>query len=940
MARQPTLLDQYGNVIERRNLRRELAVPTLSGIRPTQRQYETTGMDPARLASILREAEHEDPTRYLEFAEDMEERDMHYLAVMGTRKRQVSQLNVSVEPADDSAEAEADAELVRLWIEREEIEDELFDMMDAVGKGFSVMEIMWDMSESQWFPRRLEYCLPTWFRYDWETKRRLQRRSEDGDLQWIDLEPGKFIEHRARAKSGIPIRGGLSRCAAWWWLFKNFGVKDWLRFIEAYGHPLRVGKYDRGSSPEEREILRRAVANIATDAAAIVPESMLVEFIESGGTAAHADLYAHLLWYCDASMSKGILGQTLTTDTGESGGGSYSLGKVHDEVREDIEHSDAKQLGATLTRCIAMPIVQLNRGTRPVYPKIVIGREERVTPEILSESLSKMKGLRVKAQEIRETLHLSEPEDGDEVLVVGSGVEGSEEPADPGNPGNPGMPPDMKPAQARALLRAILAGDDPPLLRPPAASANAGGTETGEDGPVGEMAGQLRGKAGPLVDEFVDPVREFVRDSADSLGAVRDWIDDLGVASIDVSEAQAAIGEALVAAELAGRYDTAETNSTRMAMLAASDEHARLPFNEQIEFFRGKLNLPTAAWTDIWQSQHDRAFVVAGAAKADLLTDLRGAVTGAIEDGTTLRDFRSAFDDIVARHGWTYNGGRDWRTRVIYGTNLRTSYAAGRLRQLKDNADVLPYWQYRHSHAAETPRPQHLAWDGMILRHDDPFWRTHYPPNGWGCGCYVVGLSERDLERLGRTGPDRSPEIRTRSVTVGQRGPHPRTVEVPEGIDPGWAYAPGQSLMRTYLEKAAVQSPAVAAAGVREVLARPRLRDGLHREWGEWLTAEPEDLGNLFITGAVAPGVLGTLKRDHDIELETVALSATRPRIRHGYRPDKMERGQALSEADLARLPDILAAPMAVLLDTGDDTLVYAFTTPDGGGRMGKIVYR
>ncbi|MYJ52045.1 MAG: DUF935 family protein [Gammaproteobacteria bacterium] len=111
-------------------------------MRPVQRTHESRGIDPARLASILREAEHEDPTRYLEFAEDMEEKDMHYLAVTSTRKRQVSQLKVSVESADDSAEAERDAELVRLWIGREEIEDELFDMMDSVGKGFSVMEIV------------------------------------------------------------------------------------------------------------------------------------------------------------------------------------------------------------------------------------------------------------------------------------------------------------------------------------------------------------------------------------------------------------------------------------------------------------------------------------------------------------------------------------------------------------------------------------------------------------------------------------------------------------------------------------------------------------------------------------------------------------------------------------------------------------------------------
>ena len=182
--------------------------------------------------------------------------------------------------------------------------------------------------------------------------------------------------------------------------------------------------------------------------------------------------------------------------------------------------------------------------------------------------------------------------------------------------------------------------------------------------------------------------------------------------------------------------------------------HTQLPFAEQIDFFRSKLDLTTQSWTDIWQEQHDRAFVVAGAAHADLVADLRGAVDKAIADGTTLATFRGDFDAIVAKHGWSHNGGRDRRTRVIYETNLRTSYAAGRYQQMKDIAERRPYWRYRHSAASEYPRPEHVAWDGIVLRHDDPWWDTHYGPNGWGCKCFVEAINQRDLERLGKSGPD------------------------------------------------------------------------------------------------------------------------------------------------------------------------------------------
>lgn len=243
--------------------------------------------------------------------------------------------------------------------------------------------------------------------------------------------------------------------------------------------------------------------------------------------------------------------------------------------------------------------------------------------------------------------------------------------------------------------------------------------------------------------------------------------------------------------------------------------HTQLPFQEQIDFFRSKISLHTQSWTDLRESQHDVAFVVAGAMRDELVSDLRSAVDSAIVEGTTLATFRRDFDAIVGRHGWSYRGGRNWRTEVIYRTNLRTSYAAGRWQQLQAVKDRRPYWRYRHSDVSENPRQDHLAWDGLVLHADDPWWNTHYPPNGRGCNCFIEALSEHDLERLGKSEPDTAPALDTRVVTVG-RGPGRQTAAVPAGIDPGWAYAPGQAAAlgpaaRRYLEASARRAPGVAA---------------------------------------------------------------------------------------------------------------------------------
>ncbi|MDA8258331.1 MAG: phage minor head protein [Betaproteobacteria bacterium] len=202
------------------------------------------------------------------------------------------------------------------------------------------------------------------------------------------------------------------------------------------------------------------------------------------------------------------------------------------------------------------------------------------------------------------------------------------------------------------------------------------------------------------------------------------------------------------------------------------------PFAEQVAFFRGKLGnlIPTEKWTDVWKSAHDTGFMVAGAAKAELLADFAVAVDRAISEGKSIQAFRKDFDAIVDKHGWSYRGEYNWRTRTIYRTNMATSYAAGRLAQLNDGG--FTHWMYRHSDSVVSPRPLHVSWNKLALPADDPWWNSHYPPNGWGCKCYVVGVSRAAGERIG----GRFEPAQDDGVEPDGR---------PKGIDKGWDYQPG-----------------------------------------------------------------------------------------------------------------------------------------------------
>ncbi|GEO82280.1 PBECR2 nuclease fold domain-containing protein [Pararhodospirillum oryzae] len=225
-----------------------------------------------------------------------------------------------------------------------------------------------------------------------------------------------------------------------------------------------------------------------------------------------------------------------------------------------------------------------------------------------------------------------------------------------------------------------------------------------------------------------------------------------------------------------------------------------LSFGEAIRFFETKVRLPTRAWSDIKGGAHARSFVMAGATRDALLSDMHRALTATFKAGRTRADFLEDFDAIVAHHGWDFRGERRWRAALIYDTNLRMAHAAGRWEQIAAQAEREAkfgrtlYLRYVAVHDNKT-RPDHAAWHGTTLPHDHPWWRTHYPPNGWNCRCSVQSLTERDLARYGLspTPEDQVPadEIVSRPVTLADGSVE--IWETPRGIDPGFDYNVGES---------------------------------------------------------------------------------------------------------------------------------------------------
>lgn len=416
MASRPNLVGPDGVTPLREIMAREIAGPAMASQRSILSGNPAAGLDPVRLASILRGAEDGNMIDYLELAEQIEERDLHYLSVLGTRKRQVSQLDVTVEAASDAADDQAKAQMIRDWLQRDTLEAELFDMLDAVGKGFSFTEIVWAMpAAGPWLPERLIWRDPRWFEFDRIDGTTPLLRGAGAPQR---LPPFKFLAHVHPAKSGLPARGGLARTVAWAFLFKSFSLKDWVEFAEVYGLPIRVGKYQPGATDDQIRTLLRAVAQISRDAAAVVPSSMQMEFISPQGSPG-PDVFSRLCEYLDRQISKAVLGQTATTDS--EGGGLGGSGKEHNDVRGDIERADAKLLAATINRDLVRAIIDLNFPYQAgaAYPRLKIGRPEEDDLNAYMTGVERFVGMggRVAVSVVRDKLQLPDPAAGEAVLT-------------------------------------------------------------------------------------------------------------------------------------------------------------------------------------------------------------------------------------------------------------------------------------------------------------------------------------------------------------------------------------------------------------------------------------------------------------------------------------------------------------------------------------------
>lgn len=201
--------------------------------------------------------------------------------------------------------------------------------------GITVREIHWpaEADESGMLPESTSELDPIYYRYptmgDQEEQLLFSPNGRTGGLILVEFDSNKFIVGEHRWHRGTVLQTAPLRPLVGYWLAANYGLKWLMQYAQIYGIPFRFGTYPQGQD-EIRIALNAALANLGASGWGSAPAGTEIN-VQPLPAGAQALPQKELITMANNAVAKFILGQTLTSDVGDSG--SRALGEVHEGVR-------------------------------------------------------------------------------------------------------------------------------------------------------------------------------------------------------------------------------------------------------------------------------------------------------------------------------------------------------------------------------------------------------------------------------------------------------------------------------------------------------------------------------------------------------------------------------------------------------------------------------
>ena len=305
--------------------------------------------------------------------------DPQVKACLQTKKFAALSQSWEVHAASEAPEDRQIADFVRSALTgmRGSVLDTLYHVLDALAFGMSLVEINYRLIETGPDAGRiglqsLKSKDPAGFTLETDAFANVVAvRGLDGAA----YPPDKFLRYAWLPQYENPTGQSDLKAAYKPWFVKQQLLRWWAKYLEKFGLPTVMGTYDpnRGYGPDQQRELLGIVAQVHNESAVVLPSDMHLGLLETAR--AQAAGFAEAVEYLDRAIAKSILGQTLTTDSPNQGGGSYALGSVHqdvlgfyvDKIQRDLEES---VIGAQLIA----PLVAYNFGPQAKRPRFVLGK--------------------------------------------------------------------------------------------------------------------------------------------------------------------------------------------------------------------------------------------------------------------------------------------------------------------------------------------------------------------------------------------------------------------------------------------------------------------------------------------------------------------------------------------------------------------------------------
>lgn len=702
--------------------------------RPTfQASNQARALTPKRLHSILQRAEQGQPADFIELVREIEDRDGHLTSVLGTRKRQVANLGWRLEPATDRARDRRVAQKVQALVDRiDNLEDGLLDLLDAIPKGYAVVDCDWQTGSEFWV-RSLDYRPQEWFVPDEADPSSFRVLSAAEPMRGEALVPFRHVVHIAKAKSGWPTQAALGRVLAWMWLFKGYASKDWVSFLERFGAPSVVGHYPSTALDADLDDIYTHLQRLRGDSTALIPDDVSIDYMEPAGKGVSGDLYEKFVVFANREISKAVLGQTLTTE--ESARGTQALGNVHNEVRQDIVISDAKQLARTLTRGLIEPLTRYNFGPNVGVPRWVFDTEppsdeaaEAAAREARGRvfQLAVNMGVPVAAAQVREEMGLREVADGEEVLEAVQ--------ASPGPFGMKGKITRIHKAGGRCSCGHHHA------LR-----------DDGDEPAVPAVWAEVRDRVESERDDLRATWAWWMLDLSADLAAA---IEDRRILAKDILMAGPGDDEVVELEELLRRLDAELARAVEETGLPMVEQYAEAltEAGDQADQAGDRQESDDAAEVGTDEDAEERrrarrqkAREAGQHAALRAIAQVRATAETVIREqsAASSRDIADAIVQTAQRLA-----SAPQMTDEVFDQLVTISWQQGRQAAQQRQLDRKPYFMY-HSALKETSRETHKAMHGKVWAGDHPVWQAWMPPNGWGCLCWVTAHSAAQVQANG-----------------------------------------------------------------------------------------------------------------------------------------------------------------------------------------------